>query len=87
MPIFDGCIFDPAIFDASVCVAPVVEHRGGLLLGDRAMWAVPYVGPTITVSSRVVTAAELTVATAKFRRRRTDEWILGFISDQEWIEA
>lgn len=27
MPIFDGCIFDPAIFDASECTEPVTAGR------------------------------------------------------------
>ena len=67
----------------AVPVQPAVHS--GLLLDPRPMRAVPYNGPT---GSRQVSAADIAAATARFKRRTAeDEWVLGLITDDQWLEA
>ena len=60
----------------------------GLLM--RGMRAVPYNGPTVerSIAARQVSAADIAAATARFKRRTAeDEWVLGLITDDQWLEA
>jgi hypothetical protein len=67
---FDPAYFDPAYFDTgSAAALPVAS---GLLMDPhRAMRAIPYNGPV--AGSRLISARAIRMASAKFRRRNTED--------------
>jgi hypothetical protein len=83
MQAFQVDAFQPDAFQEQGVVADT--HHAGLLF-DRKMTAVPYQGPP--TGARVITRAEIAAAQRRFSSKRTEEeWILGLITDAQWLEA
>ncbi len=82
MSVYNPDVFSGSVFDVEVVPVAATQTQG--LLFDRRARAVPYRGPE--TGARVISPQEIRAARRRFRNTE-DEWLLGVLTDAEWMEA